>query len=184
MIVSTSRAVPTTFHRFGRQHRARTGLRIEIAAAIGTAPTELAAFDAALRAVGVGDVNLIRLSSVIPPRSTLTGVDQVRQEFEWGDRLYCVYAEQHASVPGQQAAAGIGWIFRDDDSGAGLFVEHEADTKAEVEDLIENSLADMAAHRPGTFTAPQMRVVTATCSDQPVCALVLAAYRSAGWYDR
>src|SRR5690606_8611394 len=49
-----------------------TRLRIGVVGATGTGPTSLAAFDDALRAVGVANFNLIRLSSVIPPGSRVT----------------------------------------------------------------------------------------------------------------
>ena len=101
----------------------------------------------------------------------------------WGDRLYCVFAEQHATEIGQTAAAGIGWVLRDDHSGAGLFVEHEAPTEAEVIDLIEKSLADMTRSRGGRYTPVTMHTTEATCTGDPTCALVLAAYKSASWND-
>ncbi len=96
-----------------------------MSAAVGTGPTELAAFDDALLKVGAANFNLVRLSSVIPPAS------QVAERIgaigspggTWGDRLYVVYAEQRAGRPGEQAWAGVGWV--QDESGRGLFVEHE-----------------------------------------------------------
>ncbi len=172
----------TLFRHVPRQEQYQSaGLTIELGAATGTAPTSLAAFDAALRVLGVGDANLIRLSSVIPPDSAVVRTDRVRKPIGWGDRLYCVYAEQHATKPGQTAAAGIGWVLVDDGSGAGLFVEHEAETEAEVVDLIQASLADMTRHRPGRFTRPAFHTVSTRCLDQPTCALVLAAYQSVPW---
>lgn len=157
------------------------GLTIELGSAIGVAGTSLAAFDAALGVMGVGDVNLIRLSSVIPPRARVEISGRVRKPLGWGDRLYCVFAEQHATEVGQTAAAGIGWVLRDDGSGAGLFVEHEAPTEEEVVNLIERSLADMTRERGGAFTPVDMHTTEAICTGRPTCALVLAAYEATGW---
>ncbi|WP_267897923.1 pyruvoyl-dependent arginine decarboxylase [Nocardia suismassiliense] len=154
---------------------------MEIGAATGVGPTAMSAFDAALRELGVGDANLIRLSSVIPPRATLERTARVRKPIPWGDRLYCVYAAQHALEPGQTAAAGIGWVLRDDGSGAGLFVEHEAETTEEVTTLIQSSLDDMARHRPESFGPVRMCTTEARSTTGPTCALVLAAYRTAPW---
>ncbi|MEV6554102.1 pyruvoyl-dependent arginine decarboxylase [Nocardia sp. NPDC051756] len=156
-------------------------LTIEIGAATGVGPTAMSAFDAALRELGVGDANLIRLSSVIPPRSTLEHTERVRKPILWGDRLYCVYAVQHANEPGQTAAAGIGWVLRDDGSGAGLFVEHEAETADEVSALIRSSLNDMTRNRPGSFGPVHLRTTETRSDGGPACALVLAAYRTTPW---
>lgn len=156
-------------------------LTIEIGAATGVGPTTLSAFDAALRELGVGDANLIRLSSVIPPRAVLERGDRVRKPIAWGDRLYCVYAAQYATEPGATAAAGIGWVLRDDGSGAGLFVEHEAETSTEVEHLIRSSLHDMTVNRPENFGPVQLSVTETRCTGTPACALVLAAYHTAPW---
>ncbi|MBH0775631.1 pyruvoyl-dependent arginine decarboxylase [Nocardia sp. NEAU-351] len=156
-------------------------MTIEIGAATGVGPTAMSAFDAALRELGVGDANLIRLSSVIPPRAVLRRGARVRKPIAWGDRLYCVYAAQHAIEYGETAAAGIGWVLRDDDSGAGLFVEHEGARAGEVEELIRASLDDMTRHRPATFGPVRSTVTEVRCAGDPACALVLAAYHTAGW---
>jgi len=159
----------------------RAGVLIQMAAGTGTAPTPLAAFDAALLAVGAGNFNLVRLSSVIPTGSDLALMDRVETCAVWGDRMFCVYAEAHADVPGRGAAAGVGWVVADDDSGAGLMVEHHADTEAEVATQIRSSLAAMTAARGGGFRPPQMQLASARCETEPVCALVLAAYGTTGW---
>ena len=51
--------------------RQRPPLPIRLSRATGTGPTALAAFDAALRGAGTANFNLVRLSSVIPPASTV-----------------------------------------------------------------------------------------------------------------
>lgn len=167
--------------RSGTNHGSKLALTIEVGAATGSGPTELSAFDAALSSIAVADANLIRLSSVIPPRARVQTTSRIHTPINWGDRLYCVYAVNHARNRGEQAAAGLGWALRDDNSGAGLFVEHEAETIAEVQHLIRSSLAEMTRHRPGDFGPVQLRTSSARCDGQPACALVLAAYEVQGW---
>ncbi|MET7769617.1 pyruvoyl-dependent arginine decarboxylase [Nocardia sp. NPDC005366] len=159
-------------------------LTIEIGAATGVGPTAVSAFDAALRELGVGDANLIRLSSVIPPRAVLEHGARVRKPIPWGDRLYCVYAKGHAARSGATAAAGVGWVLRDDDSGAGLFVEHHGESAEQVEHLIRSSLTDMTRHRPATFGPVHSTVAETRCDGDPACALVLAAYHTTPWGRR
>ena len=154
---------------------------LPVAAGTGTGSTSLAAFDAALRDAGVANFNLVRLSSVIPPNTDVdtTGTAPM-PEGGWGDRLYCVYAEQHADLPGVEAWAGIGWVQRLDGQG-GLFVEHEGPTEAFLIKAIESSLADLAAGRPEEFGEVHMFTTGVTCIDKPVCAFVVAAYETARW---
>jgi arginine decarboxylase len=147
----------------------------------GIGSTALSAFDAALRDAGVANFNLVRLSSVVPPHTDVdaTGAAPLPAG-GWGDRLYCVYAEQRATTPGEQAWAGVGWVQRRDGAG-GLFVEHEGPSQELVTELIDASLADLVAGRPEDFGPPQTVLTGVTCTDAPVCALVLAAYETAGW---
>ena len=46
-------------------------MRIKITSAVGSGPTTLAAFDAALQKAGIENYNLIPLSSVIPTGAAL-----------------------------------------------------------------------------------------------------------------
>lgn len=164
--------------------RSRT-LTIRLSGGVGRGRTPLSAFDSALLAAGVANFNLVRLSSVIPPESDVIRVGAGDQLLgAWGDRLYCVYASQCATLPGEEAWAGIGWVLRQDGSGAGLFVEHEGPSRAFVEDSISASLGDLVSGRGGDFCAPQVEMASVTCHDAPACALVVAAYETAGWGAR
>jgi arginine decarboxylase len=154
---------------------------LPVVAGTGDGSTSLSAFDAALRDTGVANFNLVRLSSVIPPGTDVdtTGGTPI-PEGGWGDRLYCVYAEQHADLPGVEAWAGIGWVQRLDGQG-GLFVEHEGPSEAFLVNAIDSSLADLVAGRPEEFGEVHKVIKGVTCVDQPVCAFVVAAYETATW---
>jgi arginine decarboxylase len=163
-------------------HPARTGLRIRISSGVGAASTPLSAFDAALWDAGVANFNLVRLSSVIPPGSRISIVDGPQQiKGGHGDLLYCVYAVDVATQPGETAWAGIAWATADDDSGAGLFVEHTAGSAAQLEKQLSESLADLARHRGGGYTRAGSIVTSATFEGQPAAAVVIATYRHEGW---
>jgi arginine decarboxylase len=156
---------------------------IEIACGTGTGPNTLAAFDGALRATGIANFNLLRLSSVIPPSTevrTFEGpVPPIRGE--WGDRLYVVMAEMRVTEPGDEAWAGIGWV-QEQETGKGLFVEHEGHAESEVRGDILDSLDALVAGRPGeTFGPPRFVLHGATCDGTPTCALAVAVYESASW---
>jgi arginine decarboxylase len=155
--------------------------QIPVVCATGTAGTSLAAFHNALVAMELGHYNLVRLSSVVPPGTSVdrTGKAPVPVG-QWGDRMYCVYAEQHATLPGEQAWAGIGWVQRLD-GGGGLFVEHEGTSEEFVTHAIRTSLAELVAGHEDEYSAPDWVTHGAICTSEPVCALVMAPYESAPW---
>lgn len=142
--------------------------------------TQLSAFHRALVAVGLGHYNLVRLSSVIPPGVEVRQAEPAPFGGTWGDRLYCVYAEQRTSTPGEEAWAGVGWVQRLD-GGGGLFVEHEGPVEAEVTDAILASLADMVDDEEHAYAEAELVVVGVRCEDQPVCALAIVPYVSRTW---
>ena len=157
------------------------GLDVIVTCGTGTAPTELAAFDAALQEAGVAHFNLIRLSSLIPPGSRVSAPRTwPALAGGWGDRLYAVYADHRVSTPGAWACAGLGWI-QDEDSGAGMLVEHSGDDEAAVEARLKATLEDLAGRRPGRFGPRSARITSIVCADDPVAAVVVAALRVEPW---
>lgn len=162
----------------------RKVMKIYVSSGIGTGTTTLSAFDHALAIAGVNNFNLLRLSSVIPPNSEIVELEGQAPKFEgsvWGDRLYTVYAEMRVDTPGQEAWAGVGWVQFGDDK-RGLFVEHEGHYEQDVRSDIEKTLNGLLKNRNNTDNPEiKMCVVGAKCQDQPVCALVVAAYKTEGW---
>lgn len=156
------------------------GLDITIRTGAGTARTSLAAFDAALLDAGAANFNLVTLSSVIPPKSRVRQVD-VPLGGNHGDRLYCVLSSASTEQPGRTVWAGLGWAV-DETTTGGLFVEHHGDTRDEVAGLITASLEDMSINRGGGYDDVRMAVTSATCVDDPVCALAIATYAVVPWF--
>lgn len=157
-------------------------MKLVVASAIGQGRTELAAFDNALVRVGAANYNLVRLSSVIPPCSTVIESDQCASSpgGTWGDRLYVVYAEQRARTPGTEVWAGVGWV-QDPADGRGLFVEHEGTEEAAVRGEIQASLEDLQQSRGIDLGPVHTHVVGGVCADMPVCALVMCTYTAEPW---
>lgn len=164
------------------QQSTAAALVIRISSGTGTGATRVSAFDAALGAAGVGDFNLLRLSSIIPARSAVievSGPQQLRGAY--GDRLYCVYADAYASTRDEQAWAGVGWSVRTDGSGEGLFVEQAGTTGAGLSSDLRVSLYELADRRGGAFSAGETVTSSIRCGDAPVCAVVVATFRLAPW---
>lgn len=157
------------------------GMVIQVAAGTGEGPTKLAAFDAALHEAGVENYNLIILSSIIPPGSTIKPTDGpiALQPGEWGDRLYVVKADTRIDTQGDEAWAGIGWV--QDEDGRGLFVEHEGPNEEIVYRNIDASLIALQGIRKVEFGERHMKVVGIPCIVDPVCAIAVAVYKAEGW---
>lgn len=87
--------------------------------------SELNAFDNALRKGGIGDVNLIRVSSIVPPGCTISPLP----DLPFGALTPAAMAVETSSVPGQRIAAciGMGWTER----GGVLMEAHGVDETAE-----------------------------------------------------
>jgi arginine decarboxylase len=152
---------------------------ITVRTATGSGRTLLAAFDAALLAAGVANFNLIALSSVIPPGSSIREGVTDRLAGGHGDRLYCVMSVGYADHPGELVSAGLGWAT--DDTTGGLFVEHSGGSEQSVTEQIQLSLEDMSQNRGGGYDTIRQAVISAHCVDKPVCALAIAAYQVSPW---
>ena len=161
-------------------------MKIHLTTGVGTGPTTLAAFDAALNHADIANYNLLRLSSVIPPETEIieheSGLDGVKLPGQWGDRLYVVMAEMRVDTPNAEAWAGIGWV-QDKETGQGLFVEHEGMSEATVRNDITQSLEALMATRNINYGPIQMKVVGKTCSHLPVCAMAIAVYQASDWQN-
>lgn len=72
--------------------------------------SELTAFDNALRKAGIGDVNLIRVSSIVPPGAKMSPLP----DLPFGSLTPAAYARAVSDVPGQviSACIGVGWTAR------------------------------------------------------------------------
>lgn len=161
-------------------------MNIHLVSGVGNGPTTLSAFDAALNDAGVANYNLLRLSSVIPPETTIvehdTTINKDILPGGWGDRLYVVMAEQRVDKPNEEAWAGIGWV-QEKESGKGLFVEHEGHSKTAVERDIRQSLEALMATRNVDFGEIHMKLEGKTCTHHPVCAMVIAVYQASDWQN-
>jgi arginine decarboxylase len=162
-------------------------MQIPVVAGVGRGRTALSAFDAALCDCGVLNYNLIRLSSVIPPGTTVFELERAcAPPQEHGDRLYVVMAEQRSAEPRRAIAAGIGWFQWQ--GGRGVFVEHEAagastvEVEATVLDQIYASLRDLCETRRIDFDGLRVgwRLASTEVGEAPA-AVVLAVYRAERW---
>ena len=147
--------------------------RIRVAAGVGTGGTETAAYDAALADAGVGDYNLVRVSSVVPAGAAVERVQRIPDLGPAGNRLTVV--EGRASTDGADSvAAGIGWATG---PGPGLFYEESGSDPETVRETIAAGLEEGAALRD--WRLPEREVLVESARGEPgtyTTVVAVAAY--------
>ena len=127
-----------------------------------------------------GDHNLIKLSSIIPPDSSVE-VGDFEGEGKFGDKLYVVLSKRVEEESGKEAWAGLGWS--QDESGKGVFFEASGFSEGEVENIIEQSIASSKEYRKNLGEV-KMKKSEVKCNEDPVCAVVAAVYRAEDWGEK
>ena len=127
----------------------------KVAATTGNAEgsTPLNAFDNALLAAGVGNVNLVKVSSIFPPAAEVVSLPRIKP----GAIVPAAYAAVTSEVPGEVVAAAVGWALPDDPAKNGIIMEfHDKATREEAERMIVQMLQE--AFRTRGWRIAQMKV--------------------------
>jgi arginine decarboxylase len=110
-----------------------------IAGAFGHAEgkTPLNAFDNALLAAGIGNVNLLKISSIVPPNISIIALPRIQP----GSIIPMAYASMVSEVPGEIIAAAVAWALPEHREKAGVIMEvHDKATRAEAEGTVVQML--------------------------------------------
>lgn len=104
----------------------------------------LNAFDGALLASGVGDTNLVRMSSILPPGCT--EIKPRPKALPQGALVPVAYASITSDVPGETISAAVAIGIPEDASLAGLIMEYsaradETDVRSQVIKMVEKGMA-------------------------------------------
>ena len=129
--------------------------------------TTLNAFDNALLAAGIGNINLVKISSILPPEVPVVDLPKIKP----GALIPTAYAAITSDVPGERLAAAVGYALPDDPAKNGVIMEfHGHGTREEAERQIELMLEE--AFRVRGEPIREMKVVAAEHVVQKVgCAL-------------
>lgn len=114
-----------------------TPSKYTLVAAAAEGPTRLNAFDNALLAAGIGNMNLLRVSSILPPGAA--EVDKLAMP--QGSLLPTAYGAIESEQTGELIAAAIGVGIGDDDE-CGVIMEFSGrcsaeDAEAEIQRMLE-----------------------------------------------
>ena len=127
----------------------------KVAATTGNAEgsTPLNAFDNALLAAGIGNINLVKVSSIFPPAAEVVSLPRIKP----GAIVPSAYAAITSEVPGEVVAAAVGWALPDDPVKNGIIMEfHDKATREEAERMIVQMLQE--AFRTRGWRIAQMKV--------------------------
>lgn len=130
---------------------------------------ELNALDVALVDAGVGDFNLLRATSVIPPEA-----EEVRPTYPSQGSLLPVVLSTKVSQGESKIAAGIGWA-RDGERGLGLVMETSLSGKnrrEKSESRLRRSLSEAFDTRGMDFEGAQYEVALMTVPEDTYGAVV------------
>ena len=149
-----------------------TPKKVKLVAAAAEGPTGLNAFDNALLGAGIGNLNLIRVSSILPPGCAYAPDFSVPP----GSLTPTAYGYLISEEPGRAIAAAIGVGFSADDYGVIMEFEGYCDQSTAAE-----RVADMVRHafaaRGKTLT--DLRVEAAAHRVERQAAVLAAAVM---WY--
>ena len=133
--------------------------------------TELTSFDGALIKAGIGNTNLIKMSSILPPRSAEVKAVAIPP----GSFLPLAYAAITSTEPGETISAAVAIAIPDDRSLNGVIMEHHNHAPLEYVEAKVREMAEEAMEMRGIkkFTVHskgvEAKVVHAATAFAAVC---------------
>ena len=104
--------------------------------------SELNAFDKALLAANIGELNLVSVSSILP-----VGIKKVpKKNLPMGAITHCVLAQQSGNE-GEMISAGIAYAFRADGQGGYVAEGHLHGTKKALKEILQWKMEEMSELR-------------------------------------
>ena len=123
---------------------------------VGKHKSSLESFEAALRAAGIAHVNLVRVSSILPPECKIIPRKRGLSTLAPGQIIHVVLAESRTNEPNRLCSAGIGLAIPADSSQHGYISEHHGYglKVGKLADLVEDMAASMLATTLGVQLDP------------------------------
>jgi len=129
--------------------------------------TALNAFDNALLAAGIGNINLLKVSSILPPEVPVVELPKIKP----GALVPTAYAAITSETPGEIVAAAVGYALPDDPAKNGVIMEfHGVASRDDAERQIL-AMLDEAFRVRGETIAEQRVVAVEHRVERIGCAL-------------
>ena len=116
----------------------------------------LQSFELALRAAGIAEFNIVRVSSIYPPNCRIISRHRGLAKMHPGGIVYCVMADSRTDEPNRLVCAGVGLAIPADKKQYGYIAEHHGFglTHSKCGDLVEDMAASMLATTQGIELDP------------------------------
>ncbi len=123
---------------------------------VGKHREKLTSFELALRSAGIASCNLVRVSSIFPPRCKLVPRTEGIKELRPGQVTFCVMSENSTREPHRLIAASVGVAIPGDRNTFGYLSEHHSfgQTEEIAGDYAEELAAEMLATTLGVEFDP------------------------------
>lgn len=124
---------------------------------VGKHKNSLESFESALRAAGIAHLNLVRVSSILPPGCKIIPRKQGLRMLQPGQITHVILAESRTCEPNRLCGAGIGLAVPADARKHGYISEHHGYGLKErkLADLVEDMAASMLATTFGIRLDPE-----------------------------
>ncbi|MGH9412284.1 MAG: pyruvoyl-dependent arginine decarboxylase [Terriglobales bacterium] len=121
--------------------------KIFLTKGVGKHRERLTSFELALRDAGIAAFNLVRVSSIFPPRCKLTPRTTGLKELSAGEVVFAVLSENSTREPHRLIAASIGLALPADRNAYGYLSEHHSfgETEQQAGEYAEELAAEMLA---------------------------------------
>jgi arginine decarboxylase len=124
----------------------------------GTHKDHLTSFELALRDADIADLNLVSVSSILPPHCKIISRQEGRKYLQPGQIVFTVMARSATNEPNRLIAASIGLARPVDGSQHGYLSEHHAtgETAQKAGDYAEDMAMEMLATTLGLPNDPSL----------------------------
>ena len=121
--------------------------RMFLTKGVGKHREKLTSFELALRSAGIAACNLVRVSSIFPPRCKLISRSEGMKEIKPGQVTFCVMSENSMREPHRLIAASVGVAIPTDRNTFGYLSEHHSfgETEEVAGEYAEELAAEMLA---------------------------------------
>jgi arginine decarboxylase len=124
--------------------------------------TPLNAFDGAVLDAGVGNTNLVKMSSIVPPHTRELPPREL--VLPPGALVPVAYAAMESDIPGAMICAGIAAAWSDDPDQPGLIMEYHANGHREDAEIVVKRMVEEAMRMRGWKVAR----IQSACIDHQV----------------
>ncbi|OYT26764.1 MAG: arginine decarboxylase, pyruvoyl-dependent [Candidatus Altiarchaeales archaeon ex4484_96] len=108
----------------------------------GKHENRLASFELALRDAGIEGLNLVRVSSILPPSCKIVPKEEGINKLKPGEIVYCVLSRNESINEGEHITSAIGLAYLDDKKKHGYIWEHK--TRGDKDPNASKYAAEMA----------------------------------------